>query len=161
MRFFVQYQDDINIGCNPDGYPTNDYIERYMTSEQRVHHLRLTFSVGILTHIPTQTSHRGWVLQILAVSISHGQRIASSTSAERHSRRTPLPVCTIWAFPNVCIRTDLPVKSSTRPLRPQPTGTAAIRLMLLIYSISSLTSQCAFTMAPYIHFRTPSVITTP
>lgn len=113
MRFFVQHQDDINIGCNPDGYPTNDYIERYMTSERRVHHFKLTFSVGISTHIPTQTSHRGWVPQVLAVSISHGRRIASSTSAERHSRWTPLPMCNIWTFPDICIRTDLSVRSST------------------------------------------------
>jgi len=35
MRFPVQYQDEINIGCDPDGYPTNDFIQRYASVESR------------------------------------------------------------------------------------------------------------------------------
>lgn len=143
MRFLVQYQDDINVGCDPDGYPTNDYIQRYASSEPRVHHMRLTFSLGIPPHIPIQTSHLGWVPQRVAVSISHGRRIASSTNAEHHSRRT-LFICATSRLSSIFVSVPVLRQEAAPSARSSQTaGTAGITLILFIYSISSLTSQCA------------------
>ena len=88
-----------------------------------VHYLALTFPLGISMHILIRTSHLGRVSPRMVVSISHGRKMNSLTNAERYFRRTPFPICSLWVFPDIFVRTEPSARGTAIPLsRLNPNG---------------------------------------
>ena len=82
-----QYEEDMNIGCDPVSHPTNNYINALVTllSPTSI----LTISVAFRRHIRIQISPLGLVQRKMEGTNNHGQETQESRHA--HNDRTVNP----------------------------------------------------------------------